>query len=593
MDLMPLTRKRHISPFLTFDIEATDWSQFGICGVYDGVDYERFDGLGPAFNRLVCKDTRECLLFAHNLSYDGMFILDHILNERPDLKAVPTLNGSRLIAISVSDGNKHHWKFRDSFSILPSSLKKLTDSFNVEHKKLDEHDEKGMISNADYNRNDCIGLYEVLLRFFAMLDGKVGMTISQTSLLNFRERFQKSAIRSVYVYEDCIREAYYGGRTEIFSYNLDPEKEFYLYDINSLYPYCLAHYDFPFGKFKPVHPDIDAFGFSHGVIDDDLYFPLIPERIDQKMLFRRGIKTGWYSNQEFRRAEALGCRVEVDATLATEEYGKIFEEFVLYWYDKRAEAKASGNDALQLVCKLIMNSLYGKFAQERMRSKTLIHPERVHDGMEAVKFGRHIIYKVKDKSKASHIIPSISAMTTAYARIVMHRNFMKAGKDHLFYTDTDSCILDSKAFEHSKELGEMKLEETIHGLNIVLPKVYFYLDDEDKTHIKLKGVPFPARADSMTQRRILLEFLERRKVENKAGLFSFGRAVIHAKSRNLSSVLFNKEISRTLKTYYDKRKIEPDFSCSPFRINEDRTANQAPFETILQYAKNSLSVISE
>lgn len=586
-DLMPLTKPKFISRFMTFDIEARDWSKFALCGIYDGEKYQRFESLAGSFDALVCKGTRNVPMFAHNLSYDGMFILDHILTQRPDLKAVPVLSGSRMISISVSDSSRNLWKFRDSFSILPTSLRNLTYSFDVKHKKLDEHEEKGMIGNEEYNKNDCIGLYEVLQKFFGILDGKVGMTISQTSLLNFREKFQKSALRSTGKFEGMIRSAYYGGRTEIFSFNMDPEKVFSYFDVNSLYPYCLAHYEFPFGKFRAVYPDIDEFGFSYATIDDDMYFPLLPERIDQKMMFRRGIKTGWYSNQELQRAEALGCRVEAYKTIATQEHGKIFKDFVESWYGKRMMAKQSGNEALQLVCKLVMNSLYGKFAQARERMMTIINPEEIHDGMNAVKIGRHVLYQVKDRSKANHIIPSISAMTTAWARIVMHRNFMKADR-HLFYSDTDSCILDRPLFEHSKEIGKMKLEEEIHDLVIVLPKVYFYKDKDDAEHVKIKGIPLDNKAGLDGQKRVLRAFLAHEPVRSDKGLFPLRRAIVNARSNNISGLLFNKGISRTLRTYYDKRKIEDDFSCSPFRVIDDRATNEKRFEKVVEYALNSL-----
>jgi len=589
-DLMPLKSKKPISPFCTFDIEATKWNHFEVLGFYDGNRYERFEDLGLAMKTLFSNRTRNKLLFAHNLSYDGMFVLDYILNERPELKCVPILNGSKLIAIDVqgkSGGMKQKWRFRDSFSILPTSLKSLTNSFNVEHKKMDES-EDGMISNYEYNKNDCIGLYEVLSKFFGILGGKVGMTISQTSLINFRERFQRNRINSVFDYEDMIRKSYYGGRTEIFRFNEDMCKKFYYFDINSLYPYCLSAYDYPDGKFRVCYPDIDKFGFSLAEVNDDLYFPLLPEKIEQKMLFRRGIKTGWYSNQELKRMEALGCEVKAKATISCDDHSPIFREFIQNWYQKRLDARADNNEALQYVCKLMMNSFYGKFAQDRVKHMTIIHPDKLCEGMNAVKIGRHVLYQSQQFSKASFIIPSISAMTTAYARLLMHERFQKAG-EHLFYTDTDSCILDRNLFEHCKDMGGMKLEEEIQGLNIVLPKVYFYKDMEDGFHVKVKGIPMNHSWPVEQRKDVLKRFLNKETIEHKAGLWSLKKSIIASRTSDSSSILFPKEMTRTLRSYYDKRRIEEDYSCSPFGVNDDRSINKGRFDEILEMAKTSLN----
>jgi len=589
-DLKPLKNKKPILGFCTFDIEAENWKDFRLLGLYDGQKYQRFEDFGQAMRAILGRETRNKILYAHNLSYDGMFILDYILNERPELQCVPVLNGSKLISIDVrgkSSGGGEKWRFRDSFSILPTSLKALTKSFNVEHQKIDEDSVKGMIANYDYNRNDCMGLYEVLVKFFGLLGGKVGMTISQTSLINFREKFQIRDISSVFKYEKQIRDAYYGGRTEIFRFNDDMEKKFYYFDINSLYPYCLSEFEYPFGRFGFTFPDIDKFGFSLAKVDDDLYYPLLPERVDDKMLFRRGIKTGWYSNQELKRMENLGCDVDVMATLATDDHGPVFEGFIKNWYEKRLKAKSDNNDALQFVCKLMMNSFYGKFAQDRIKFMTIIHPDRICEGMNAVKVGNHVLYQTRQFSKASFIIPSISAMTTSYARLLMHERFIKAG-NHLFYTDTDSCILDRNLFEHCRDMGGMKLEEEITGLNIVLPKVYFYKDIDGGFHVKAKGIPLSPNLPATERKRILMSFLNKEQISNNAGLWSFKKSLVKSRTTGLSTILFRKEMTRTLQSYYDKRRIEDDLSCSPFGIGDDRSVNQGKFAEILEMAKKSL-----
>ena len=138
MTLMPLLKPRLVKPFFTFDIEAENWKDFRLCGIYDGKDYLRFTSMDELADFMFSKPRRDMIGYAHNLAYDGMFILDHILNVRTDLSAKPIINGSKILSISVSDRNKHKWILRDSLSLLPESLKKLTEDFDVPHKKLDE-----------------------------------------------------------------------------------------------------------------------------------------------------------------------------------------------------------------------------------------------------------------------------------------------------------------------------------------------------------------------------------------------------------------------------------------------------------------------
>jgi hypothetical protein len=43
-------------------------------------------------------------------------------------------------------------------------------------------------------------------------------------------------------------------------------------------------------------------------------------------------------------------------------------------------------------------------------------------------------------------------------------------------------------------------------------------------------------------------------------------------------------MSRSIKSYYDKRRIEPytdtDFICRPFGVSDDRSANEKPFADV-------------
>ncbi|GAG88835.1 unnamed protein product, partial [marine sediment metagenome] len=127
------------------------------------------------------------------------------------------------MSFKIYDQNKHHWEFRDSYSLLPRSLAYLCMSFKPDHIKL----EMPTRSFADapkewirYCSNDCISLYEILAKFnntIRDIQGCVGYTIASTALLTFRYRFMRENYETYHTFNDFFRRAYYGGRTEIFN----------------------------------------------------------------------------------------------------------------------------------------------------------------------------------------------------------------------------------------------------------------------------------------------------------------------------------------------------------------------------------------
>lgn len=94
----------------------------------------------------------------------------------------------------------------------------------------------------------------------------------------------------------------------------------------------------------------------------------------------------------------------------------------------------------------------------------------------------------KERDKLQISTP-IALFTTAYARILMSEYKIKY-QDNLYYSDTDSLILDCKLPENKvgKELGLFKLEYQIDEAVFISPKVYV-LNLKDGTQVlKVKGL---------------------------------------------------------------------------------------------------------
>ena len=70
-------------------------------------------------------------------------------------------------------------------------------------------------------------------------------------------------------------------------------------------------------------------------------------------------------------------------------------------------------------------------------------------------------------------------------------SYFKNNSDfNLYYSDTDSAVIDAKLHADlvGTELGQFKLEHTIKRGVFIAPKVYGFIDIDNKTTIKIKGV---------------------------------------------------------------------------------------------------------
>jgi len=167
----------------------------------------------------------------------------------------------------------------------------------------------------------------------------------------------------------------------------------------------------------------------------------------------------------------------------------LFNGFVKDLYSKRVAYKKENNEVMQLSCKLLLNSLYGKFAQKIDSQEQHLHinsitPE-MFDTCEIIEIKKDI-FKVVKKIKpkfANFIIPIWSSYITSYARMKL---FNALPKD-VIYMDTDS-IITRKDLGDSKRLGELKKEYSLKEVVVVKPKMYYYKDSDGFDYVKLKGV---------------------------------------------------------------------------------------------------------
>lgn len=586
--LKPLRRKAERFPFWTFDFEAEPWEGTvrRQCTWTDGRQvWETPVGRKAASDFLVWLRDRDewdpkTILYAHNLSYDGAFLMEGAsdlgMQKNPFYR-------NRLLALKVRLSEDREVEFRDSWALTFTGLEKLTREFGVEHQKLDvdkansedasvprcplhkgEFCPSAKFFDSRYRRNDVLGLWEVLEKMFRLLEWDVSLTLAATSMRVFRRKYLEFPIFRNTKYSHLQRHAYSGARTEVVRFNEEAGKFFDYYDVNSLYPSVMEDLEVPVGPAKQVKADISGSGFTYATVWEDPVnpFPALPVK-GGKLFFTAGKKIGYYCNEELREAKERGSRLTLHTTFETRDTSPIFRSFVRDMYGRRLQAKKESNGSLAFVLKLILNSNYGKWGQKPSRTEFFFDPTTV-PSLAVPMNVEHTAWRHETDKDSAHIIPIIAAMITARARLRLLREIDRLEPECIFYMDTDSLLLDKPGIRASDRLGEFKHEGRIHSFFVFGPKVYAFRDEEEEAHLKMKGVSAHAGDDELKFKERLegmLDFVQGRPVHNQAGILNLLSALKISDGKRYA---FPKSLTRSFAGEYDKRQVRPDGSTLPW-----------------------------
>jgi len=493
--------------FFVFDVETTKLEPLSknfVFGVIYGYNFYKVIKDVESFrNEFKKRKYNGKIIFAHNAEFDLLTIFGNIYTEI-DSKAL--FNGK---FISCKLGLI---TFADSMNIFPTSVEKIGEKLGIKKYKntkiATEKLTKKNITQKDINYciRDCEIVYNALLQIFKET-GSIKITIASLSMYHFRKNFLKLNL----TFSDLVDKfylSYYGGRTEAFKIGNCNGK---VYDINSLYPFAMITTKFPDIKTLKYYTKIDLKYFHYMLFNyeglakvvlfhEKTYFGFIPYK-DEKLLFPVGKFETIINFNELRFAvkNNIVKILSVEYAVCSLSQKTIFQDFVKYHYDKKANAK---DELTREIHKLFLTNLYGRFAM-RMKYTTeyfnYIPYEIVKELIQLDKYYmlklfselRNDCYLVTENNKfknSFYSIPTFSSYITSRARIILLTSLIKNENNKVLYCDTDSIFLEGN-FEGkvNENIGNFKLENKqvieINGL-----KNYKYIDEEKKLHEVIKGI---------------------------------------------------------------------------------------------------------
>lgn len=407
--------------FLTMDIETIKLDgrlvPYTICATNGTQCISSFAGTGAPglaapgcqrdlFNRfldqllkLVPAKAKRTIVYAHNLSgFDGLFLMKHLLAYG---EVQPLLFNGRVISITLKLLGGRTILFKDSYLLIPSSLRSLCHIFKVATLnesyfpfKLNDILYKGAIpayhywditfeeyenlvrkffnrtwsfktESVNYCIQDCLALHQVLTQFNVYvfehfsINAHNLLTTPALAMRIFKAHFMpdNSLFQLSGDVEAAIRESFSGGAVDTFiphnkvgSWSFSKIwRKLYYYDVNGLYPFIMATKLLPIGLPTAFEGNIrafipEAFGFFYVRVTTP------SKGVLQHPILQRRIKTA----DGIRTIAGLGswegwvCSAEVDRCIDlgytftivkgyTFEVGDIFKAFIETMYKLRSE----------------------------------------------------------------------------------------------------------------------------------------------------------------------------------------------------------------------------------------------------------------
>lgn len=472
-------------------------------------------------------------IFSHNLCFDmtilrlwerietGEFRIDFPREEEDEDEADnPNRFKSRVVLEDRCSylkllGRRGTVWFCDSMNFFPMALSKIAKSIGMQKGNYDEvkNDDETL---ADYCRNDCeilkTAVVDTMLQWSSLDSGNWQPTAAQLSLSAFRHCQEKDSegkpkypilLDESEEPSEYEREGFYGGYCGPSYVGYYPRKVHYV-DVHGLYPHVMKENNYPtkrlrsFGTMKPKQLMEECKGFG-AMADVTIHSPRRPYivRYNGELLYCTGTFHTRLCGEELETALRQGHVLEVHGGL---QYvvAPIFRNFVDEFHGRLREARKQGNEKDATLLKLILCSLFGKFAQRGERWEVRHgHPRRYQwrswietdfDTKKSRCF-RDVAGIVQEKVQSvtpAWSFPAISAFVTSNGREYVRgiREFLPLHA--ILYQAVDGLIVTDDGLFHMKRhgliekgtLGLFQVKDSANHCTIVGPNHYMWEDKE-------------------------------------------------------------------------------------------------------------------
>lgn len=475
-------------------------------------------------------------IFAHNLEFD----LRYFFLEFFHAYANKQIQNGQMIDVKFGietpqkkDPTKLSFRckydFRNSLSLLPMKLAEVGTMVSLP--KLDQ--DYADTESADFREycfRDCdivaLGIEKLCEMFRGW--GFENLTVENCNLTiaslsyklfhiqnrkyDYKDAQNKTRNLLTYLHDSCndeFRRFYYGGRCEVFDIQMHDNVE--CYDYNSLYPFVMMFNKFPKPPYIRVKvaslDELDSekiprvFAVKCNIDESNELYPLIPERIDSKVVFRACAKTALITIEEYYYLLSRHCIDSIDSIWYCDGWIEPFD-YMHRIYQDRLAMKAAKNPADGL-CKLPMNCTYGKFAERAEKGLTeMVNIASIPDLLQYLERLRleekkyelfeeigMIMIITKQCFGYQQINLPFAHRITGLARLKLTSDLHRLQDQNIafHYCDTDSIFLSNPRrlplpleVDNSK-LGAMKLEHQCAKFQAFSCKEYLYCEDMVET----------------------------------------------------------------------------------------------------------------
>jgi len=509
---------------------------FGVMMNMDTGDY--WVHMDPVALRDQLEASQPAVVYAHNaFGFDFWAFYN-----KDEVKQAPKMwKGSRLLSVKI---NNVEW--RDSKDLMPMRLASIGDALGMPKGQTPEEYILGTVTEVtqehiDYCVLDCRILVAALNGLEAEFATWCGLTAGSVELPRTVASMAYRAWSNVYwpthwgyeaekSWKRCGRcwgdhnanagRAYYGGRVQCFKplgELLGPIRSI---DQNSMFPTMMKQHEYPdiedvtrcAGNERILRGLLEL---PHRLVWADITLSagdaprFLPNTNDEgRRVWDLPVFDGWLCQPEISHALELGWTIERVGMIHHAAAIRPFAGYVDNFYSLRQEYQRAG-DGRQLFCKLMLNSLYGKFGQ-RATGERIDQDYRITEVMDDDAWEETwdlnfydadgaLPYMVKHTNlrQPRNQWFAFAAFITSYARVELNRAIMLAGDD-VVYCDTDSVHYLEAAHERmmsgmdmGTELGQWELEtpEAIPYARYWEAKVYVHFNEAmDRILVKHKGV---------------------------------------------------------------------------------------------------------